>query len=42
MCFYNRYTVQSIWNCKEDQERGSTKQHVQYADYRKEKQINNG
>ena len=27
---------------KEDPERGNTKQHVQYVDCRKEKQINNG
>ena len=40
--FHNKYSVQSIWNCKEEPKRGSAKQHVQYADCRKEKQINNG
>ena len=40
--FHNKYSVQSIWNCKEDLEWGNTKQHVQYADCRKEEQINNG
>ena len=37
--FHNKYSAQSIWNCKE--ERDNTKQHVQYVDCRKEKQINN-
>ena len=40
--FHNKYSVQSIWNCKEDPEQGSKKQHVQYVDCWKEKQINNG
>ena len=36
-----KQSVQSTWNCKEDLEWGSTKQHAQYEDCRKEKQINN-
>ena len=38
---YNKYSVQSIWNCKEDSGWGSTKQHDQYADSRKEKLVSN-
>ena len=39
---HSKYSVENIWNCEESPEKDSTKQHAQYANCMKEKQINNG